>query len=217
MASIELPLLNCTQDARERRVRLRAALGSITAADLPRDHGWAQRVLGAPVSRGDRIRFEQKGEDRWEFDGEMGGEALGDARATGPIDERVELVLQMPTRNRDAVRRDVPMLIVVPDPQRVLKDPLHAWGKAAFLMVPDQRPTAPQQMREARLMERVLEPSIGRPAVAHEDTTEGGPRATSPLPQTHARAESHRSLCRASQRPRATAAARSLSTRSRRA
>jgi hypothetical protein len=66
------------------------------------------------------------------------------------------------------------VLIPVADPQGVLEDPLHAGRNVAFLMIPDQRATPAKQMGQTRLMDRVLEPPIGRPTVAHEDAREVG-------------------------------------------
>ena len=48
----------------EHGVRLGPTFGSVSAADLARDHGGAQRMLGAPVGRIDRIGFEKEGKHR---------------------------------------------------------------------------------------------------------------------------------------------------------
>jgi hypothetical protein len=42
---------------------------SVAAADLARDDGRAQAVLGAPVGGVDCVGFKKKRKDGWEFDG----------------------------------------------------------------------------------------------------------------------------------------------------
>jgi hypothetical protein len=64
-------LLNRTQDAGEHGMRLGTAFGSVAAADLASDDGWAQRVLGAPVGGVDRIGFEEKRKHGREFNSKM--------------------------------------------------------------------------------------------------------------------------------------------------
>jgi hypothetical protein len=88
-SGIKMALLNRSKETGQHRVRLGSAFGSIAAADLPRDHGWTERVFGAPVGRVDRIRFEKKGEDRWEFDGEMGRESTRNVCGARAIDEHI--------------------------------------------------------------------------------------------------------------------------------
>jgi len=110
-------------------VRLSAAFRSVTATHLARDDGWAQRVLDAPVGRVDRVGLEKEGKHRWEFDGEMYRESSGHSGLARMIDDGVELILEMPARNRDAAGGDPSLLILVADPQRMVKDPLHAGAK----------------------------------------------------------------------------------------
>src|SRR6266545_3900627 len=80
----------------------------------------------------------------------MAGRSACSARQSGlarMIDDGVELILEMSARNRDAACGDASLLILVADPQRMLKDPLHAGREAAFPMIPDQRATPAKQMR----------------------------------------------------------------------
>jgi len=113
VTGVELALLNRAEDAREHGVGPGATFGSVAAADFARDHGRAERLLGAPVGRVDRIGLEQKGKHRREFDREMRRESPGDACRSGPIDERIQLVLQMAARDRDPVGGDTPPLIAI--------------------------------------------------------------------------------------------------------
>jgi len=81
-----------------------------------------------PVRGVDRIRFEKKSEDRWEFDGKMGRESPSHSGRARTIDDGVELILEMSAPNRDAACGDASVMILVTDPQGVLEDPLHAGG-----------------------------------------------------------------------------------------
>ena len=150
-----------------------AAFGSITAEHLPRDDGWSERVFGAPVGRVDRIGFKKKSEDRWEFDGKMGRKSAGHSGRARTIDDGVELILEMSARNRDAACGDASVLILGADPQGVLEDPLHAGREVAFPMTGSECNSG--AMRQTRLMNRLFEAPIGRPAVAHQDTAKSAP------------------------------------------
>lgn len=174
MAGIELALLNRSEDAREDGMRLGPGLRAVATTDLARDHGWSKRLLGAPVGGVDRLGVEEKRKHGREFDREVRREPACDVCGAGSIDQGVELILEMPARDGDAVRGQAPLLIAVADGQRVLQDALHAWRELAFPMITDQEATPAQQVRQTRLVDRVIEPSIGRPAVAHEDAREVG-------------------------------------------
>ena len=94
-----MALLNRPQHARQHGVRLGAAFGSIAAARHAHDHGRAQGVFGTPIGGVNGIGFEEKGKYRREFDGQMRRESAGDSGGPGVIDQRVELVFQMPAGN----------------------------------------------------------------------------------------------------------------------
>ena len=78
--------------------------GSIAAADFASDHRGAQGVFGAPVGGVNRVGVEEEGEDRRKFDGEMRREVPRDAAPAWSVDEGIELILQMPARDGDAIR-----------------------------------------------------------------------------------------------------------------
>src|SRR5262249_19687067 len=86
----------------------------------------------------DRVGFEQKSKHCREFDGEMCGEAAGDVRDPGSINQGIQLVLEMPARDGDTVCGDVASLKAVTHAQRVLQDALDLWGKPTLPMIPDQ-------------------------------------------------------------------------------
>jgi len=155
-------------------VRLGAAFGSVAAADLTRNHRRTEGMFGAPVGGVDRIGFEEKGKDRGEFRGEMRRKSACDPSGARMLDECVELVLEVPARDRHTVGGHASLLMAVADAQRVLQDALHARREAAVPMITDQDATPAQQMRETGLMDRLIEPAIRRPAVAHEDAREIG-------------------------------------------
>jgi hypothetical protein len=117
-------LLNRPQHACQHGVRLGAAFGSIAAAHLARDRGRTQGVFGTPVGGVNGIGFEEKGKYGREFDGQMRRESAGDSGGPGVIDERVELVFQMPAGNCQPRRRHAALLVPIADVERVLEDAL---------------------------------------------------------------------------------------------
>ena len=148
-------------------MRVGAACRSIAAAHFACDDGRAESVLGTPVGGVDHIGFKEKRKHGREFHGEVRGKALRNASRTGPINEDIELILQMPTGDGDPVRRDPPLVIAVADAQGVSQNPLDARCEMAFAMVPNQGPAPTQQMRETGLVNRLVKASIWCPAVAH--------------------------------------------------
>jgi hypothetical protein len=65
--------------------------------------------------------------------------------------------------------------IPIADPKCLLQDALDLWSEEALSMIADQRAASAQQMRETGLMNRLLEASIWRPPLTHQDPVE--PRA----------------------------------------
>ena len=173
---VKVALLNGAQDAGEDFLGMSAASGAIASTDFAGDDRRPQRVFGAPIGRVDGIRLEEKGEDRGKFDREMRGKSARDVGGSRTVEEGIESVLQMPASHRDAMRGDRVVQIAVAHVQGVLQDLLDAGRKPALVMVADQIATAPQQMRETRLMDRGLETPIRRPAVADKDRGEVGPQ-----------------------------------------
>ena len=149
-----------------------AAWRAIAATDFASDDRGSQRVFGAPIGRIHDVGGEQEGKHGRKFDGEMGGKLLRDTLSPRTVDEGVELVLQVPAGDGDAVRRDGALKIPVADAQGVLQDPLDARRKAALVVVADQEATAPQQVSETALVKRGRKSPIRRPAVADEDRVE---------------------------------------------
>ena len=88
-----------------------------------------------------RVGFEEKGKHGRKFYSEVRGEATRDVRPTGPINERVQLVLKMPASDRHAARRDATRIIAVADPERLLQNALDTWRQAPVSMIEDRRPT----------------------------------------------------------------------------
>jgi hypothetical protein len=190
---IELALLNGAKHAGEHLLRVCAAVSAVPTTDFARDDGGPQGLFGAPVGRINH-RVEQKGEDRRVFDREVGGKALGDTSATRLIDERVEPVFEVAASDGDAARRDRALAPAIVNPQRLLEDTADAWREGPLLMIADEGATTPEQMRETRLMDRVLKLAIRRPAIAHQDAVEVGAeycsgliKAAAPLNRVHRR------------------------------
>ncbi len=118
-------------------------------------------MFGAPVGRVDGVGLEQKREHRRKLDGEMRGERARDAASARPIDEGIELIVQMTTGHGEAMGRDGAAPIAIADAQRALEHALHPRGEVRVAMIADQRATTPQPMGEARLVDRLLEAPIG--------------------------------------------------------
>jgi hypothetical protein len=91
--AVKLGLLNRAEDTGEYFVRMGTARRAIAATHFAGDDSGAQGLFRAPVGGVDR-RVEQKHEDRWVFDREMRGEALGDAATARLIDESIEPILK---------------------------------------------------------------------------------------------------------------------------
>jgi hypothetical protein len=134
---IELTLLNGAEDAGQYLLRLRALGGSVPATDFARNDGGTQGLFGTPVGRIDR-GVEQKGEDRRVFDREVRGKALRDTPAARPIDEGIEPVLEMATRDSDTARRDRALVPAIAHPQRLLEDTADAGREGPLLMIADE-------------------------------------------------------------------------------
>jgi hypothetical protein len=124
-------------------------------------------VLSAPVGGVDEVRREQKGQDGRKFNRQMGGEVLCDASAPRVVDEDIEVILQMPTRDGDAVGRHRPCEIPVTHAQGALQHELDPRREMGLVLIADERMTPPQQVRETGLMDRVRKPAIRRLAIAH--------------------------------------------------
>lgn len=185
-AHIELALLNRSEDARQHRVGVGAALASIAAADLAYHDGGTKGVFGAPVGRIDGIGLEEEREDRGAFDREVRRESARHARGPRVIEQRVEAILQTPAGDGDTLRGDAPLLIPIADAEGLLEDPLDVRGELALLMSADQGATAAQPMRETGLVQRLFEPPIGPAAVTHEDAAEiGAEQRRGPLQPFH--------------------------------
>src|SRR5262249_52489415 len=155
---VESALMNRVKDAGEYLLGLGPASGAIPAADLAGHDGGPERVFGAPVRGIDGVGFKEKREDGRKLDGEMRGEIAGDASGARRMDERVELMVEMTTRDREAMGRDGATLIAIADRERVLQDPLDARREVVLAVVGDQGATPPEQMGQTRLMNRMLEP-----------------------------------------------------------
>src|SRR6266545_4417728 len=172
---VELALLNRAEDAGEHFVSVGTARGAVATTHFAGDDRGAQGLFRAPVGRVDR-GVKEKREDRRVFDREMRGEAPRDAATARLIDESIEPILQMAASDGDAVCGDRPAPPPITNPQSLLEDGLHLRGKPALVLVVNQRATSSQQMREARLMDRLCKTPIGRPAVSDQHTVKVRPQ-----------------------------------------
>lgn len=163
---IELTLMGGTEDTREDLLGGGPVPGPIAAAHFARDHGGPQRLLGAPIRGIDGRRIEQEGEERREFKSEVRREPLDIRHRAGMIETAIDAIQQVPAGDGETVRGDAPRVVAIAQCERLLEHRAHGVHEARARMIGLQQPTASEQMRETRLMNRVGEAPIGRPAVA---------------------------------------------------
>ena len=166
--------MNRLEDAGEHLLRLGAAGGTIAAAHFSGDDRGPERVFGAPVRGVDGIRLEQEREHRRKLDREMGSEIARDATGARAIDEGIELIVQMATRDRQPMSRYLATPKAIARGERALQDALDVRREMVLAVIGDQRATPPEQMGQTGLMNRVIEAAIGRPPVAHQRPGEVG-------------------------------------------
>lgn len=169
---IELTLMCGTEDAREDLLGGGTVPGPIAAAHFARDHGGAERLLGPPIRGIDGRWIKQEREDRREFTGEMRREPLDVRHRAGMIETAIEAIHQMPAGDGEPVRGDAPRVVAIAQRERLLEHRAYGVHEAGARMIGLQQPTASEQMRETRLVDRVCEAPIGRPAVADHHTGE---------------------------------------------
>jgi len=123
-------LVNGAEDARQPLLSVGALRGAIAATDFAGDHRQPERLFGPPVGGVDRVELKQKGEHFGKLDGEIRGEIARDAPGARPIEQRIQLIVEMPGR-RSAMSRDgIP--IAIADRECVLEHPLDPWRKVVF-------------------------------------------------------------------------------------
>jgi hypothetical protein len=162
------------EDTGEHLLRLRTARRAIAAADFAGDHRGPERVFGAPVGGVDHVGLEQEGEHGRKLDGEMRGEIARDASGARAIDEGIELIVEMPPSDGQAMGRHCATPMAIPGRERALQDALDARREMVLTVIADEEATPPEQMGETRLMNGLIEPAIGRPAIAHDRAGEVG-------------------------------------------
>lgn len=164
------------EDATQDLLRLGPSLRAIAAADFAGHDGGPERVFGTPIGGLNGVGVEEKGEHGRKLDGQMRGEMPGHAAPAGPIDEGIELIVQMPPGDGETVRRHRAGTVAIADRQRVVEHVLHARREVIVPVIAHQRATAPQQMGETGLVDRVIEAAIRRPAIADERARELRPQ-----------------------------------------
>jgi hypothetical protein len=88
------------------------------------------------------------------------------------IEMPIHAMLQMPPSDGQTVRGDAPRAVVIAQRERVLEQHAHGVHEAGARMIGLQQPTASEQVRETRLMDRLGEAPIGRPAIANHHAGE---------------------------------------------
>lgn len=168
---IETPLTDGAGDAGEHLLRIRAAPRAVASTDFPSHDRGTNRLLSTPVRRVD-ARLPQKGEDRVELGGEMGGEALRRGQPGHGVNQVGQARVEAAARHGEAVRGDLVGVPPVPERQPVEQDLLHRRGPRAPWMILLQRARAAKQVRDARLVQRRGELPIRRPAVTDQYAVE---------------------------------------------
>ena len=162
-----------THDAGQHLLSVGPAPGAVAAADLTRDHCGADGLLGPPVGGVDR-RVAQEEEHRREFVGQVLGEALGVGQRRRGVDQPAEPGGEPTAGRRQTVLTDFARVRAGPQGETVLQDRLHRARPGAVGMSGLQVLAPSQEVRQARLMRRLLEAAIGHPTVPHQHAGEVG-------------------------------------------
>ena len=168
-----MPLVRSSYDAGEDVLGVGAVARAIAAADRAGDDGGADGVFGTPVGRVDR-RVPEEGEHGGECGVEMRGETLGVVERRGRVDEATEAGEQSAADRRQTVVGQAAVVAAVAQRAAGLEDGCHLTGPATVRMVVSKVLTAPEQVGQAGLVQRVVEATIRRPPVAHEHAVEVG-------------------------------------------
>jgi len=171
---IELALATRAKQRRQDLLRLRAEPRAIAARDFPIHDGRAECLFGTPVSRVDR-RVVQETEERRPLPVQMRGKPPHGRHHGGLVEDGRQACLQLAARDRHAMGRDRAGRVPVPQVERLLQHGLYPVRERGAWMIGLQLATATQQVRQARLMRRLLKLPIGGPAVPHEHTRKIGP------------------------------------------
>ncbi len=145
-------------------LRIGAARGSIAAGDLAIDDGGPQRLFGAPI-RGVQREIEEKAEERRQFGAEMSGEPLAGPHASRSIEQVEHARDQVSARHRGAMRGGLARAEPVANVERLLQHSMHLRRPARAWMRLHDLAAPPQQMRDTRLMDRVVKLTVRCPAV----------------------------------------------------
>jgi hypothetical protein len=169
---IEVTLLRGADDGGEDLLRRGAVRRAVPATDFSGHDSGPQRLFGTPVGRVDPRRLKEKREERGPFDGEMRREPTHVGDPARAIQLTTEAFDEVTAGDREAMGRHAPREVVVAERQCLLQDLFHRRDKTGARVIALQQATAPQQMREARLMHGLGEATIRRPAVAHDHAGE---------------------------------------------
>ena len=130
ISAVEVPLVGGAEHGGQNLLGGRAERGAIAAAaQLARDHGRPEGMLGPPVGRVDR-RVEQATEDRLKLGEEMRGEPLDRGRPTGRLEKRVQAT-DYSRERRPPLRLSVPWCGAVTQREHVLQRGCICTGKRA--------------------------------------------------------------------------------------
>ena len=152
-----------------------ALAGAVAAAHLTGDDGGPDGLFSAPIGGVDR-RVPQKGEDGGEFDGQVGGEALGVVQRRRVVDQPAEPGEQSAAGGGQTVVAQGAGVAPVAQREAGLQGVLHLAGPPAVGMILQQMLTTSPQVLQTRLVHPVGVAAVHHPPVAHEHAVEVGPQ-----------------------------------------
>ena len=170
-SEVEVPLVSRPDDAGEDLLGVGSVAGAVAATDLAGHDGGSDGLFGAPVGRVDG-RVPEEGEHGRELGVEMRGEALGVVEGRRRVDEATEAGEQATADRGQTVVGQLPLVATVAQGEPGLQHGFELKGPGAVGMVVSKVLAAPEQVRQTRLVQRVVEAPIGRPPVADEHAVE---------------------------------------------
>jgi len=179
---IEAALRAGSKDGRQDFLGVSPVPRAIAATDFACYDRGPKRLLSAPVGGVD-VGIQQERQDAGEFPREMRGEPVDGWQPAVGVDQPIEAVPQLPACDRDPMRRHGAGVAAVAHLQRVRENRRHVARERRARMLKFDRPTASEQMIQARLPHRVGEVPIRRPPIAHEGAGEVGHWSAAPTRQ----------------------------------
>ena len=152
---------------------MRSTRGAIPTPDLASHHHGANGLFGSPVG-GFQPRTDQEKKQGVSFPQQMIGQASIPQRTIATFQASVQPRFQSAAGHRHSSLADLPLVAAIPQLQSVREDGFHRARelRLAFSRYQDHFSTAPQQMRQAGLVQRLDKLTIDDPAIPHQKACE---------------------------------------------